>query len=234
MPSFGTGDNSSQGGFYYVGNNPRVYPGQEAALQRQYAGVAAQTQAMIAQYGSISASQSNGWEKFRDDNIVSRIAYNVLDGFYVWGTNLSSGGSRHLSGVSANDNELRDAGVNSILMVAPFMGGMTRGMMATETSTESGLNLFKWGVEQTGESTGWKAGDYMLHLPDKGTPKLNWNANYSALRYEMNLGNPIFDSYRLPNGDLIPTGGFLNAERFTLQTRGWVYNPNMGAWMPPF
>ncbi|MTK53334.1 hypothetical protein [Paludibacter sp.] len=48
VPGFGVGYNSSQGGFYYVGNNPRVYPGQEAALQRQYAGVAAQTQAMIA------------------------------------------------------------------------------------------------------------------------------------------------------------------------------------------
>lgn len=42
------GYNSSQGGFYYVGNNPRVYPAQEAALQRQYAGVTAQTQAMIS------------------------------------------------------------------------------------------------------------------------------------------------------------------------------------------
>jgi hypothetical protein len=47
-PSFGAGYNSSQGGFYYMGNNPRVYPAMEAALQRQYAGVTAQTQAMIA------------------------------------------------------------------------------------------------------------------------------------------------------------------------------------------
>lgn len=45
----------------------------------------------------------------------------------------------------------------------------------------------------------------MLHLPNKGTPKLNWEANYGALRSEMNLGKPIFDSYRLPNGNLIPT-----------------------------
>jgi hypothetical protein len=47
-PSFGAGYNSSQGGFYYMGNNPRVYPAMEAALQKQYAGVTAQTQAMIA------------------------------------------------------------------------------------------------------------------------------------------------------------------------------------------
>jgi hypothetical protein len=48
VPSFGAGYNSSQGIFYNVGNNPRVYPGQEAALQRQFAAVSAQTQAMIA------------------------------------------------------------------------------------------------------------------------------------------------------------------------------------------
>lgn len=109
-----------------------------------------------------------------------------------------------------------------------------REVVAAKGSAQGGLNLFKWGAEQTGKSTGWKAGDYMLHLPNKGTPKLNWKANYGALRYEMNLGKPIFDSYRLPNGNLVPTGGFLNAERFTLQTRGWIYNPSMGAWMPPF
>jgi hypothetical protein len=107
-------------------------------------------------------------------------------------------------------------------------------MNAAKGSAQGGLNLFKSGAEQTGKSTGWKAGDYMLHLPNKGTPKLNWKANYGALRYEMNLGKPIFDSYRLPNGNLIPTGGFLNAERFTLQTRGWIYNPSLGAWIPPY
>jgi len=48
VPSFGAGYNSSQGGFYYMGNNPRVYPAMEAQLQKQYAGVTAQTQAMIA------------------------------------------------------------------------------------------------------------------------------------------------------------------------------------------
>jgi RHS repeat-associated protein len=108
------------------------------------------------------------------------------------------------------------------------------GGKAAKAGTEGGLNLFKWGASQTGKSSGWRFGDYMLHLPDKGLPKLNWKADYGALRREMNLGKPIFDSYRLPNGNLIPTGGFLNAERFTLQTRGWIYNPYVGAWMPPF
>jgi RHS repeat-associated protein len=115
-----------------------------------------------------------------------------------------------------------------------FTGGFGESYsVAAKGGGQGGLNLFKWGAEQTGKSTGWKAGDYMLHLPNKGTPALNWKANYGALRSEMNLGKPIFDSYRLPNGNLIPTGGFLNAERFTLQSRGWIYNPGQGAWLPP-
>lgn len=101
------------------------------------------------------------------------------------------------------------------------------------SGNQGGLNLFKWGAEQTTKSTGWKAGDYMLHLPNKGTPKLNWKANYSALRREMRLGRPIFDSYRLPLGNLIQTGGFLNAERYVLQSRGWIYKPSRGSWIPP-
>ncbi|WP_209404957.1 FG-GAP-like repeat-containing protein [Pseudozobellia sp. WGM2] len=104
---------------------------------------------------------------------------------------------------------------------------------AVKEGTQGGLNLFKWGAPQTGKNVGWRTGDYMLHLPNKGTPKLNWKANYGALRREMGLGKPIFDSYRLPNGNLIPTKGFLNAERSILQGRGWIYSPSNGAWMPP-
>ena len=47
------------------------------------------------------------------------------------------------------------------------------------------LNLYKWGAEQTGKKTGWTAGDYMLYLPNQGTPKLNWKANFGRLRSEM-------------------------------------------------
>ena len=46
-PSFGAGYNSSQGGFYYMSNNPRVYPAMEATLQKQYAAVITQTQQMV-------------------------------------------------------------------------------------------------------------------------------------------------------------------------------------------
>ena len=105
--------------------------------------------------------------------------------------------------------------------------------MAAKGGAQGGLNLFKWGAPQTTKATGWKSGDYMLHLPNKGTPALNWKANYEALRSSMKLGKPIFDSYRLPNGNLIPTGGFLNVERSILQGRGWIYNSSRGAWLPP-
>lgn len=96
-----------------------------------------------------------------------------------------------------------------------------------------GLNLFKWGEKTTTTTQGWKTGDYMLHLPDKGTPALNWKANYGSLRREMNLGNPIYETFVHPDGALMSTGGFLNAERFTFQNRGWVYNPSQRAWLPP-
>jgi RHS repeat-associated protein len=105
--------------------------------------------------------------------------------------------------------------------------------VVAKTSTQGGLNLFKWDAPQTKIATGWKTGDYMLHLPNKGTPKLNWKANYGAVRREMGFGKPIFESYKLPNGDLIPTGGFLNAERSIFQGRGWIYYPSSGAWVPP-
>ncbi len=139
--------------------------------------------------------------------------------------------------MSPRDGASLMGGVTSAIGIgygaASMRSAMAGSSGAVKEGTQGGLNLYKWGAEQTGKSTGWKAGDYMLHLPNKGTPALNWKANYGALRSEMNLGKPIFDSYRLPNGNLIPTGGFLNAERSILQGRGWLYNSGSGAWMPP-
>jgi len=98
---------------------------------------------------------------------------------------------------------------------------------------EGGLNLFKWGDKTSTTIRVWKAGDRFLHLPNQGTPKLNWAQNASRLRLEMSKGKAIFDSYRYPNGNLIPTRGFLNAERNLLQSHDWWYNPKAGAWFPP-
>ncbi|PLK42114.1 hypothetical protein, partial [Emticicia sp. TH156] len=104
---------------------------------------------------------------------------------------------------------------------------------AAKTETQGGLNLFKFKAEQTAKSEGWKTGDRMLKLYDQGSPKLNWKQNSGFLRQEMRAGDPIFDSYHLLNGDLIPTKGFLNAERYLLESRGWVYSPVQRAWLPP-
>jgi hypothetical protein len=112
------------------------------------------------------------------------------------------------------------------------------GLQATgaveNVSDKGGLNLFKWGSETTTKTSGWKEGDYMLHLPNKGSPKANWAQNSSLLRSEMGKGNPIYDSYRNPvTGERIPTRGFLNAERNLLESRGWRYDQSTGAYHPP-
>lgn len=81
----------------------------------------------------------------------------------------------------------------------------------------------------------------MLHLPPQGSPQANWAQNAGHLREEMRKGQPIFDSYRdastglqIPAGTT-PTseGRFLNAERRLLESRGWRYNPQTGAYHPP-
>jgi hypothetical protein len=97
-----------------------------------------------------------------------------------------------------------------------------------------GLNLFKWNHPTSTTATGWREGDYFLHLPNQGSTKKNWIQNSSRLRTEMRKGNPIFDSFReVATGQQIPTRGFLNAERNLLETHGWRYNPQTGAYYPP-
>lgn len=74
----------------------------------------------------------------------------------------------------------------------------------------------------------------MLHLPNKGNAKANWKQNSGHLREQVNKGNPIYDSYRdVKTGQQVPTGGFLNAERKLIESRGWQYNSSTGAYHPP-
>jgi hypothetical protein len=103
-----------------------------------------------------------------------------------------------------------------------------------DAAEPGGLNLFKWGSDTTTKAGGWKDGDFMLYLPDKGSPKANWAQNAGRIREQMGQGKPIFDSYRDPvTGLQIPSKGFLGAERNLLETRGWIYNPATGAYYPP-
>jgi hypothetical protein len=95
-----------------------------------------------------------------------------------------------------------------------------------------GLNLFKWNHHTSTTGSGWREGDRMLAVPWKGTPKATWKENASRLRREMRSGDPIYETYADEVGNLIPTKGFLNAERNLLLNRGWQYSPRTRAWTP--
>jgi hypothetical protein len=106
--------------------------------------------------------------------------------------------------------------------------------LATKSANKGGLNLFKRKDKTSTKATGWKEGDSFLRLPDNGGAKANWKRNSGHLREEMGKRRPIYDSYRDPaTGKQIPTGGFLNAERKLLESRGWKYNSSTGAYHPP-
>lgn len=139
---------------------------------------------------------------------------------------------------SYNDFGLSEPSLHFDLFESDVIGGydydVWAGSLVTKGADKGGLNLFKWGKETTTKPSGWKDGDFMLHLPDKGSAKANWKQNSGHLREQMNKGNPIYDSYRDPKtGQQIKTGGFLNAERKLLESRGWQYNSSSGAYHPP-
>lgn len=113
-------------------------------------------------------------------------------------------------------------------------GGAGRACGVAKGAEKGGLNLFKWGKDTTTKVDGWKEGDFMLHLPNKGSPKANWAQNSGRLREEIGRDKPIYDSYRNPvSRERIPTDGFLRAERNLLESRGWQYNPSTDAYHPP-
>ncbi len=180
------------------------------------------------------------YEKRRSDRMMQEWydmnGYNS-DGSKKWITELAETKTFQRAGKMFDDMSTIGAGLGGIGLVknlalkAPTL--FKTGISVAEAGSEGGLNLFKSGAEQTIKSGGWKTGDRMLKMFDQGSPRLNWKQNAGFLRREMGTGKPIFDSYRLPNGNLISTKGFLNAERNLLQSRGWIYSPSHGAWLPP-
>lgn len=110
---------------------------------------------------------------------------------------------------------------------------MTRGAARTGAAEQGGLNLFKWNHPTSTRATGWKEGDRFLYLPNQGSAQANWVQNSSRLRAEMRSGRPIYETFVDDVGNLLPTRGFLNAERNLLLNRGWTYNPATRAWTPP-
>ena len=100
--------------------------------------------------------------------------------------------------------------------------------------------LYRRGDKTAVRPDGWKEGDRFLFLPNKGSPRANWNQNDGRLREEIRKGFPIFDSYRRRDGSQIPAGQipksggrFLGAERNRLEEKGWRYSPSTGAYHPP-
>jgi len=113
--------------------------------------------------------------------------------------------------------------------VTQNIGTQTGSAFPSSAIGQGGLNLFKFGSHQATRSTGWRVGDRFLNLPSRGSPQLNWKQNSGFLRQEMKLGAPIHDTFLNSNGLPRATGGFLNAERFLLQSRGWSFNPSIRA-----
>ena len=125
----------------------------------------------------------------------------------------------------------------SVAGVVPVVGTAADAVRVTRIPalpSDARLTLFKWGRESTTGSTGWADGDFMLFLPNRGSPKANWSQNSSRLREVMRAKRLISDSYRNPaTGEQFPTRGFLQAERKLLESSGWQYNPASGAYHPP-
>jgi RHS repeat-associated protein len=78
----------------------------------------------------------------------------------------------------------------------------------------------------------------LKHLPDQGSPKLNWKQNSIVLRTEMNKGLPLRDAHVDSAGKLLPgspdgVSKFIDAERNLLRNHGWTYDPKTTLWSPP-
>jgi hypothetical protein len=114
-----------------------------------------------------------------------------------------------------------------------YYGGRGASAPNSGTAQQGGLNLHKFNSSQALKAKGWKEDDYFLYLPNQGSAAANWAQNSSRLREAMRSGKPIFDSCIDGAGKLIPTRGFLNAERELLINHGWSFNPTTGAWHPP-
>ena len=94
--------------------------------------------------------------------------------------------NRHGVCLSANCSGFRP-GQHGILQISPLISGHAgpgplgravdrlRGEGGgREAKEQGGLNLFKWGSNTTTKPGGWKEGDFMLSLPNRGSPHANW------------------------------------------------------------
>jgi RHS repeat-associated protein len=85
-------------------------------------------------------------------------------------------------------------------------------------------------IGRTKDLKGLPAGERSLlgRLPNRGSPRANWNQNWGVLRKEMSRGLPIRDASPGDTG-----GSFLNAERALMRDRGWTFDSSSNLWRPP-
>lgn len=173
---------------------------------------------------------------------LSKLGYSKLSSLFLDDAVTTISGKMGVERIGKVGSEIFETALTAEIIVKPAVKGVGRSFIAqtakqglnfADDAGKGGLNLFKFNSEQALKSTGWKMGDRFLRLQNKGTPKLNWKQNAGFLREEMGLGRPIFDSYLNLDGTLKATGGFLNAERSLLNSRGWIFNSEIGAWLLP-
>jgi hypothetical protein len=169
------------------------------------------------------------YSHYKDCN-ESDLASSALSGLDAYAENAMYGAITGVAtfGVFKGGSSLLKGPLSRLAMSS---GGAARtGAGAAE---QGGLNLFKWKHPTSTRATGWKKGDRFLYLPNQGSSQANWAQNSSRLRAEMRSGEPSYETFVDDVGNLLPTRGFLNAERNLLMNRGWTYHPSTRAWTPP-
>lgn len=122
---------------------------------------------------------------------------------------------------TATNGERTMNAVNAMTLIVPVEGVAAKG-----TTFVIG-KLADLGALRIGEQT------LLKWLPDLGSVAANWKQNSGVLRQIMSLGRPIRDVSVDAMGRLINNTGFLRAERYLLESRGWKYDPATTMWHPP-
>lgn len=84
-----------------------------------------------------------------------------------------------------------------------------------------------------------KLGESVLHLPNQGGIRENWNANSSKLRQVIRERGVIRDAHVNTDGSLRDdrksdgSASFLTAERNLLRNQGYTYDSQSKSWSPP-
>ena len=124
---------------------------------------------------------------------------------------------------TATNGERTMNAVNAMTLIVPVEGAAAKGTTFVIGKLAA---LRVPGALRVGEQT-------LLSWSKLATHFENWKQNSSLLRQAMSLGRPIRDASVDAMGRLINNTGFLRAERYLLESRGWRYDPATTRWYPP-